>query len=201
MLKTKNKLVKRDGKEFYRVRIGRLWRDLPLFEVAPGIKIALFNILGDTRVVVESAKILAKKMTVKFDYIITPEVKSIPLAFEISKITNLPYIVARKICKPYMVDSVKAVVLSITTGKPQTLWLSGEDKIRLKGKKVLLVDDVVSTGSTFLGLKKLMKKIGAVVVGELAIFSEGNQAKWKNVCKVGHLPIFRNNQISEMEND
>ena len=172
------------------VNIAGLKRKLPLFEVAPGVKIALFNILGDTEVVVHSAKALAKKMPKNIEVLVTPEVKSIPLVFELSKILKIPYVVTRKIRKPYMVGSLKSEVVSITTGKPQTLWLDGKDKKTLKGKKVALVDDVISTGSTLKGLRKLMKAAGVEIAAEVAVFTEGDPKKWRRVISLGNLPIF-----------
>lgn len=179
-------------KTSYPVSIAGLKRKLPLFEVAPGVKIALFNILGDTEVVVHAARALAKKMPKNIDVLVTPEVKSIPLVFELSRILKIPYVVTRKIKKPYMVGSLKSDVVSITTGKPQTLWLDGKDKDILKAKKVALVDDVISTGSTLKGLKKLMKLAKAKVIAEVAVFTEGNPKKWRGVISLGNLPIFTN---------
>lgn len=177
-------------KTYYTVSISGLRRKLPLFEVAPGVKIAIFNILGDTEVVVRAARALVKKIPNNVEVLITPEVKSIPLVFELSRILNVPYVVARKIKKPYMVKTLKSEVVSITTGKPQTLWLDGKDRSVLKGKKVALVDDVISTGSTLKGLKKLMKAAGAKVVAEVAVFTEGDQKKWRRVIALGNLPVF-----------
>jgi len=183
-------ITKKKGKEYYRVKVAGLVRDLPLFEVAPGVRIAIFNILGDTEVVKKSAAVLAKKLPKQAEVLITPEVKSIPLAYELSRCLKIPYVVTRKILKPYMVNSIKNQVVSITTGKPQTLYLDGKDRQLLKGKKVILVDDVVSTGSTFKGLKNLMKKAGAKIIAQAAIFTEGDSKKWKNIISLGNLPVF-----------
>lgn len=177
-------------KTHYIVTIAGLKRKLPLFEVAPGVKIAIFNILGDTEVVVHTAKALAKKMPQNIEVLVTPEVKSIPLVFELSRILKIPYVVTRKIKKPYMVKSLKSEVVSITTGKPQVLWLDGKDRKALKGKKVALVDDVISTGNTLRGLRQLMKASGAKVAAEVAIFTEGDSKKWKQVIALGNLPVF-----------
>lgn len=179
-------------KTHYTVTIAGLKRQLPLFEVAPGVKIALFNILGDTQVVVHCAQALAKKIPKNVAALVTPEVKSIPLVFELSRVLKVPYVVTRKIKKPYIVDSLKSEVVSITTGKPQTLWLDGKDREILKNQPVALVDDVVSTGSTFRGLRKLMKKAGAEVVAEVAVFTEGDPKKWRRVISLGNLPVFTN---------
>lgn len=185
-----NFIVKKKNKEFYRIKLCGLKRDLPLFEVAPGIKIAIFNILGDTEIVKKTARALAKKLAKKADVLVTPEVKSIPLAYELSKILKIPYVVTRKIKKPYMVNSLSRQVVSITTGEPQTLWLDGKDRKVIKGKKVILVDDVVSTGSTLKGLRRLMKKAGARVVTQAVVFTEGNKKKGEKIISLGNLPIF-----------
>jgi len=174
----------------YIATIAGLKRKLPFFEVAPGVKIALFNILGDTEVTVHSAKALAKKLPGNIEVLVTPEVKSIPLAFELSKLLKIPYVVIRKIKKPYMVGSLKSKIVSITTGKPQTLWLDGKDKKTLKGKKVALIDDVISTGATLRGLRKLMKAVKARIVVEAAVFTEGDSKKWRRIIALGNLPVF-----------
>ncbi len=183
-------VIKKRGEEFYRLKICGLVRDLPLFEVAPGVKIAIFNILGDTEIVKKVGAHLAKKIPKDVEVLVTPEVKSIPLAYELSHRLKVPYVVVRKIRKPYMVGSLGYEVVSITTGKPQTIWLDGRDKKSLKGKKVVLVDDVISTGSTLQGLRELMKKARAKVIAEAAVFTEGDNKKWKKVISVGNLPVF-----------
>jgi adenine phosphoribosyltransferase len=172
------------------IDIAGIKRELPLFEAAPGVKILLFNTLGDTEIIVHTAKKLAEKMPKSVEVIVTPEVKSIPLAYELSRITNVPYIVIRKIRKPYMEGAVCSEVVSITTGKPQTLWLDGKDLELIKGKNVALVDDVISTGSTLDGMNKLMDLADAKVIAEMAIFTEGDEKKWKNVIALGNLPVF-----------
>jgi len=183
------KIIK--GKKYYPVKIGKISRMLPLFEVSPGVKIALFNILGDTQVVKAAARALKDKIKVKAEVIVTPEVKSIPLAYELSHLLKIPYVVVRKIVKPYMGDFLAREVKTITTGRPQTLYVDGKDRILLKQKRVLIVDDVVSTGATVSGLKGLMDEAQAQVVGVVAVFTEGEEDKWENVISLGHLPIFR----------
>src|SRR5688572_26789346 len=113
-----------DGR-VHQVEIGGLKRNLPLFEVAPGIKIAIFNMLGDTEIVERAADLLSAQMPTSAQVIVTPEVKAVPLAHAVSVRTGVSYVVARKIRKPYMVNCLEADVVSITTGKPQTLYLDG----------------------------------------------------------------------------
>jgi adenine/guanine phosphoribosyltransferase-like PRPP-binding protein len=184
-----NIVIKHKDSYYYRTKICGVRRDLPLFEVAPGVKIAIFNILGDTEIAKKTAAALAKKLD-RADVLVTPEVKSIPLAYELSRRMKIPYVVIRKIKKPYMVDSLSQEVLSITHGKPQTIWLDGKDRIVLKGKKVILIDDVISTGSTIRGLRSLMEKAKAKVVAEAAVFTEGDASKWRKVISLGNLPVF-----------
>ena len=177
--------------KFYTVEICGIKRDLPLFQVAPGVKIAIFNMLGDTEIVQAAAKELAKLIpTDKVDVLVTPEVKSIPLAHALSVETGLPYVVLRKIRKPYMLNALKAEVISITTGAPQTLWLDGKDRKLVEGKNAVLVDDVISTGSTLQGMRKLVTEAGGKVIAEAAVFTEGDPAKWANIIALGHLPVF-----------
>ncbi len=174
----------------YTVTIAGVTRHLPLLEVAPGLKIAIFNMLGDTEVVEAAADALAPRLP-EADALVTPEVKAIPLAHALSVRLGIPYVVVRKIMKPYMVGSISTEVVSITTGKPQTLYLDGKDIHLLRGKRVILVDDVVSTGSTLKGLRQLMDQAGATVVAEAAVFTEGDEAAWNHIISLGHLPLFK----------
>jgi adenine phosphoribosyltransferase len=178
-----------DGR-LYQVVIGGLKRDLPLFEVAPGIKIAIFNMLGDTEIVERAADLLAARMPEAGQVIVTPEVKAVPLAHAVSVRTDVPYIVARKIRKPYMVNCLEAEVVSITTGKPQTLYLDGKDRHLVEDKNSILLDDVISTGSTLRGLRLLMANANSPIVAEMAVFTEGDDADWSQVIALGHLPVF-----------
>jgi adenine phosphoribosyltransferase len=177
--------------ETYAVEIAGLKRDLRLFEVKPGLKIAILNILGDTELVQACAKALGKGLrSVKFDVLVTAEAKSIPLAYALSVETKKPYIVLRKAYKPYMGAALIAETLSITTGEPQTLIMDEKDQSLVKGKRAVIVDDVISTGSTLQGMRMIMVKAGAEVVCEAAIMTEGERAQWEQVIALGHLPLF-----------
>ena len=178
-----------DGR-VYSVQIGSLTRELPLFQVAPGVKIALFNMLGDTEVVEMAAKTLADRIPAQADVFVVPEVKAVPLGHALSVRSQLPYVVVRKVRKPYMVNCLEAQVVSITTGAPQTLYLDGKDLALVQGKNVVLLDDVISTGSTLKGMRMLMATANAKIVGEMAVFTEGGPDDWANVLALGHLPIF-----------
>ena len=178
-------------RETYPVEIAGLKRDLRLFEVAPGLRIAILNILGDTELVQACAKELNKKLKdVDYDVLVTAEAKSIPLAFSLSVEAKKPYAILRKTYKPYMGDAIKAETLSITTGQPQTLILDEKDRELIQGKKTVILDDVISTGSTLQGMRMILEKAGASVVAETAIFTEGDRAQWNNIISLGHLPLF-----------
>jgi adenine phosphoribosyltransferase len=175
----------------YPVDVAGVHRELRLFEVKPGLRIAILNILGDTELVDACAKELAQRLTsIDYDVLVTAEAKSIPLAHAISAEANKPYVILRKSYKPYMGDALSAETLSITTGEPQTLYLDEKDRELMQGKKVVVVDDVISTGSTLQGMRLLLQKAGASVVAEAAIFTEGERAKWSNIVSLGHLPVF-----------
>jgi len=178
-------------RQTYPVEIAGLKRELPLFEVKPGLRIAILNILGDTELVQACAKALGAQLKkVSYDALITAEAKSIPLAYALSVETKKPYIVLRKAYKPYMGDALRAETLSITTGEPQTLILDEKDRATIKGKKVVIVDDVISTGSTLEGMRMIIKKAGAEVAAETAIFTEGERSQWMSILSLGHLPLF-----------
>lgn len=177
--------------ETYRVEVAGLSRDLRLFEIKPGLKIAILNILGDTEFVQACAKELAHQLSnMEYDLLVTAEAKSIPLAHALSVETKKPYVVLRKSYKPYMGEVIKAETLSITTGQPQTLILDEKDIELMKGRKVIIVDDVISTGSTLQGMRLVLDKAEATVVGEAAIFTEGDRSRWMNIVSLGHLPLF-----------
>ena len=180
-----------NGFETYHVNVNGVARDLRLFEVAPGVRIAILNILGDTELVTAAASALAERLR-PMDYaaLVTAEAKSIPLIHALSVETGKPYIVLRKTYKPYMGKALESETLSITTGEPQTLYLDEKDRALCEGQRVVLVDDVISTGSTSQGMRLIMDKAGAMVVAEAAIFTEGDRAKWTDVIALGHLPVW-----------
>ncbi|HEX8992890.1 MAG TPA: phosphoribosyltransferase family protein [Anaerolineales bacterium] len=178
-------------REVYPIEIAGLKRELRLFEIKPGLRIALLNILGDTELVQACARQLAHQLkTEPFDVLVTAEAKSIPLAYALAVETKKPYVVLRKTYKPYMGDALRAETLSITTGQPQVLILDEKDRDLLQGKKVLIVDDVISTGSTLQGMRMVIEKAGAHVVKEAAILTEGERSRWEDIVSLGHLPLF-----------
>lgn len=175
----------------YSIEIAGVKRDLRLFEIKPGLRIAILNILGDTELVEACARALAVKLkNINYDVLVTAEAKSIPLAYALSSEMKKPYVILRKSYKPYMGDALTAETLSITTGQPQILVLDEKDRAILKDKKVLIVDDVISTGSTLQGMKMVIEKAGGTVVKEAAILTEGERSKWEEIISLGHLPLF-----------
>ena len=177
------------SRETHRVELAGLTRELPLFEVAPGVRIAVFNLLGDAEIVEAAAAELASRLEdVEHDALVTAETKSVPLLYHVALISGKPWIVLRKAYKPYMGDAVSAQTHSITTGAPQTLYLDEKDRGLVSGKRVVLVDDVISTGSTVEGMRELMDSVGASVVALAAVFTEGDERD--DVVALGHLPVF-----------
>ena len=177
-------------RQTYQVEVAGLTRHFPLFEVAPGVHIAIFNMLGDTEIVKAAAPALADKLQGKAgDVLVTAEAKSIPLIYELSAIMNLPYVVLRKSYKSYMGNVLKTETVSITTGKKQTLHLDEKDRVLIEGKNVILVDDVISTGSTLAGMKDIVAQVSGTVTAVTAVFTEGDH-DWSHIIALGNLPVF-----------
>lgn len=177
-------------RETYTVNIAGLTRHLPLFEVAPGVRIAIFNMLGDTYVVKAAAAALAERLRhIEADTLLTAEAKSMPLVYEMSALMGMPYVVLRKTYKSYMGEALQAETLSITTGTKQSLYLDEKDIAQVNGRRVIVVDDVVSTGSTLQGMQRIVQLAGGNTVATAAVFTEGDQ-DWSHVVALGNLPVF-----------
>jgi adenine phosphoribosyltransferase len=177
-------------RETHKIEIAGLTRYFPLFEVAPGVRIAIFNMLGDTYIVKAAATSLAEELkSTPADVLVTAEAKSIPLIYEMSALMGLPYVVLRKTYKSYMGEAISAETVSITTGKPQVLHLDEKDICLIKGKDIILVDDVISTGSTLKGMQKVVIEAGGRVSRVAAVFTEGD-GDWSHVLTLGNLPVF-----------
>ena len=147
--------------------------------------------MGDTELVQACAKALAEKLSARdYTVIATAEAKSIPLAYALSVVTEKPYVVLRKHYRSYMGETIQAETISITTGHPQSLYLDEKDHDTVRTQKVVLIDDVISTGSTLEGMRKVMDQADAEVVAEAAVFTEGDQGKWGHIVALGHLPLF-----------
>lgn len=174
----------------YTLHVAGLTRELPIIKLSYDLSIASFVILGDTEIVKKTAPMIAKKLP-EVDFIVTAEAKGIPLAYEISKILNLDeYIVARKSVKAYMEEPIEVKVNSITTTNSQKLYLNNQDANKIKGKRVALIDDVISTGQSLKALERLVEKAGANVVAKAAILAEGDAKDRKDIIFLEALPTF-----------
>ena len=174
----------------YTLHVAGLTRELPIIKLSYDLSIASFVILGDTEIVRKTAPIIAKKLP-EVDFIVTAEAKGIPLAYEISRVLNLnEYVVARKSVKAYMEEPIEVEVNSITTTNSQKLYLNNQDARKIKGKKVALVDDVISTGQSLKALERLVEKAGGKVLAKAAILAEGDAKDRKDIIFLEALPTF-----------
>ena len=172
------------------MEIAGLTRKLPMFPVNDNITIAAFIIFGDVELTVNCAKELIK-IAPEHDIMITAEAKSIPLIHEMARQLGAnDYVIARKKSKVYMSDVIEVSVNSITTHGEQKLYLGSEDADKLKGKRVLIVDDVISTGESLLALEKLVNEVGGNVVGKAAVLAEGDAAQRDDIVFLEKLPLF-----------
>ena len=174
----------------YKMNIAGLNRYLPLCKVADELYIAAFILFGDVEITKASAKALLERAP-EYDILFTAECKSIPLIYEMARQSGDDnYIIARKGTKVYMHDVISAEVNSITTAHPQVLYLDGDAAEALKGKRVLIVDDVISTGESLKCLELLAEKAGANIVGKMAILAEGEAADREDIIYLEKLPLF-----------
>ncbi len=173
----------------YRITIAGQTRDLPLCPLNDKLDIAAFVMFSDVPMTVACAEALLK-FAPQHDIIITAESKGIPLAYEMARQEGKNYVLARKSPKLYMRNPIKIDVKSITTAKVQTLYLDQVDADLLKGKKVLIVDDVISTGESLNALEGLLKQTDAQIVGKMAVLAEGDAANRKDIIFLEKLPLF-----------
>lgn len=174
---------------FYKMTIAGLERELPLCPLNEKLDIAAFIMFSDTELTVAASEELLKKCP-DFDVILTAESKGIPLAYEMSRQSGKPYVVARKSVKLYMTEPVSVTVKSITTAAEQTLYLSQEKAIMLRGKRVLLADDVISTGESIAALVKLTEAAGGEIAGKAAVLAEGDASDRDDIIFLERLPLF-----------
>ena len=175
---------------YYELKVAGLTRRLPIIQVSDDLEIASFVILGDCELVTAAAPQIAEKLP-PIDYLLTAEAKGIPLVNEVCKLLDLPYyVVARKSIKPYMIHPIEDEVTSITTQKKQHLVLDGKDAERIKGKRVAILDDVISTGESIKALERLAEKAGAHIVSRAAILAEGDAARRDDIVFLEELPLF-----------
>ena len=175
---------------FYRMKVAGLERDLPICKVNDSLYIAGFVIFGDQELTVACARELLK-VAPEYDYIITAEAKGIPLAHEMARQTGAAkYFLARKGPKLYMTGGFESAVKSITTAKEQKLYLDTADAELMKGKKILIVDDVISTGESLTALEALVEKAGGIVAGRMAVLAEGDAQTREDLIYLEKLPLF-----------
>lgn len=177
-------------KQTYKLEVAGITRELPIMRVAPKLSIASFVILGDCEIVVKAAPLLVEKLP-PVDVLITAEAKGIPLVHEIARLLgHRDYIVARKSVKPYMDEPLIDEVESITTQQKQTLCLDGNDAARIKGRRVAIIDDVISTGESISAVERLIERAGGIPAARAAILAEGEAAKREDILFLKELPLF-----------
>lgn len=175
---------------FYHMHVAGLERDLPLSPVSDSLYIAGFVIFGDQELTVACARDLLK-IAPEYDYIISAEAKGIPLVHEMARQAgDAKYILARKGIKVYMNNPFGVTVRSITTAKEQKLYLDGADAELMKGKRILIVDDVISTGESLAALEALVEKAGGIICGKMAILAEGDAQDRPDILYLEKLPLF-----------
>ncbi len=175
--------------ETYTLKVAGLTRELPVCRASDKLDIAAFVMFSDVELTVACAEALLKK-TPDFDIILTAESKGIPIAYETARQSGKNYIVGRKGVKLYMTDPISVNVKSITTERMQTLYLSQEDIAKMKGKRVLILDDVISTGESLTALEKLAEAAGGDIVGRAAVLAEGDAAERTDIIFLEKLPLF-----------
>ena len=179
-----------EQKMFYRLKVAGIERDLPLCPIGENLNIAAFVLFGDVELTEKCAKALVEKAP-EYDVMLTAESKGIPLVHEMCRIAgDNRYVLARKSVKLYMKDVVKCETQSITTAAKQTLNIDGDDAEFIKGKKVLIVDDVISTGGSLLSLENLVAQAGGEIAGKMTILAEGEAADRDDIIFLEKLPLF-----------
>lgn len=173
----------------YEMTIAGLTRQLPVCPVNEHLDIAGFVIFGDVEMTVACAKALLEKCP-EFDYIVSAEAKGIPLAYEMARQSGKPYLICRKGAKLYMTDPVSVTVRSITTARIQTLFLDSAEGEKLRGKRVLVLDDVISTGESLKAIEALLERFEPNIVARAAILAEGDAAKRDDIIYLEPLPLF-----------
>ncbi len=175
--------------KYYRVDIAGLERDLLRCPLNDKLDIAAFILFGDVEVTVHSAEKLLERLP-EFDYIVTPEAKSIPLAYEMSRQSGKKYFVARKKAKLYMKEAVSVNVRSITTDAEQTLIMDSAEGEQIKGKRVVILDDVISTGESLKAVEALCAKFDSNVVAKACVLAEGDAAERDDIVFLGVIPLI-----------
>ena len=173
----------------YTIDICGLKRDLPICRLNDELAIGAFVIFGDVELTVHAAKELLKRVP-EFDYLIAPEAKSIPLVYEMSKQSGIRYFLARKKAKAYMSEVFEVKVQSITTAGEQSLFLDKADADAMRGKRIAIVDDVISTGESLRAMEELVAQAGGIVAAKVAILAEGDAFNREDLTVLAKLPLF-----------
>ena len=174
----------------YKMKIAGLWRELPLCPISDELQIGAFVIFGDPELTTACAEELLK-LAPEYDYMISAEAKGIPLVHEMARLAgNQKYFLARKAPKLYMTGVFESTVHSITTAKEQTLYLDKADAEIMKGKRILIVDDVISTGESLNSIEELVSKAGGIVCGKMTILAEGDAQEREDLIYLEKLPLF-----------
>ena len=174
----------------YKLKIAEIERDLPLCPLNDQLQIAAFVMFGDVELTEVCARELLK-LAPDFDVMITAESKGIPLVYEMTRLSGRNrYILARKSPKLYMRNVIRYEVKSITTAANQALYLDGDDAAYLSGKRVLIVDDVISTGASLTALQQLVETAGGSIVGKMAVLAEGDAIEREDIRVLAPLPLF-----------
>jgi adenine phosphoribosyltransferase len=177
-------------REFYEIKVAGLTRKLPLCPIGEDLYIGAFVLFGDVELTVACARELLKKAP-EYDVMITAESKGIPLVYEMARQAGVnKYLLARKMAKLYMKGVFSVELQSITTEKRQKLFIDKEDADYMRGKRVLIVDDVISTGESVKAVEKLVQESGGIVSGRMAILAEGDANKREDIIYLEHLPLF-----------
>ncbi|MCQ2547769.1 MAG: adenine phosphoribosyltransferase [Clostridia bacterium] len=176
-------------KKTYRINIEGIERDLRLYPIAPDKQIAAFILFSDVEMVQACAKGLLEKAP-DFDVILTPEAKSISLAYEMSRLSGKQHVIARKGLKVYIENPISSTLSSITTTHNQAIYLGDVEVEMLKGKRVLVIDDVISTGASLEGIENLLSQIDCTIAGEGAVLAEADAAKRDDIFFLQTLPLF-----------
>ena len=188
-----NEYTKGELVMFYRMKVAGLERDLPLCPISDELYIGAFILFGDVELTERCAEELAK-LAPEHDVLLTAESKGIPLVHAMARhLGENRYVLARKSVKLYMKDVLKCETKSITTGHVQTLYIDGDDAEYLKGKRVLIVDDVISTGGSLLSLENLVAQAGGEIVGKMTILAEGDAIGREDITYLAPLPLFDKN--------
>ncbi|MBR5520151.1 MAG: adenine phosphoribosyltransferase [Clostridia bacterium] len=176
--------------EYFKINVAGVERDLPIVPISDKLSIAAFVIFGDTDIVEPCARALAEKLP-PVDYLITAEAKSIPLIYEMAKVMKMPrYVIARKSVKGYMANPIITRVNSITTKNDQILCLDEEDVELIRGKRLAIIDDVISTGASLAAMEQLISEAGGEVVARAAILTEGDANDREDLIALGQIPLF-----------